>query len=95
MKLLKEEVPHNLAVRVDEIKHKSESVMIRATIIVDKDSHKGIVIGKEGKRIKSIGTRARKELEEYFQKRIFLELFVSVKEDWLNNPRILKELGYK
>ncbi len=95
LKLLKEEVPHNLAVRVDEIKHKSESVMIRATIIVDKDSHKGIVIGKEGKRIKAIGTRARKELEEYFQKRIFLELFVSVKEDWLNNPRILKELGYK
>lgn len=95
LKLLKEEVPHNLAVRVDEIKHKSESVMIHATIIVDRDSHKGIVIGKDGKRIKAIGTRARKELEEYFQKRIFLELFVSVKEDWLNNPRILKELGYK
>ena len=95
MKLLKEEVPHNLAVRVDEIKHKSESVMIHATIIVDRDSHKGIVIGKDGKRIKAIGTMARKELEEYFNKRIFLELFVSVKEDWLNNPRILKELGYK
>ena len=95
LKLLKEEVPHNLAVRVDEIKHKSESVMIHATIIVDRDSHKGIVIGKDGKRIKAIGTKARKELEEYFNKRIFLELFVSVKEDWLNNPRILKELGYK
>ena len=95
LKLLKEEVPHNLAVRVDEIKHKSESVMIHATIIVDRESHKGIVIGKDGKRIKAIGTKARKELEEYFQKRIFLELFVSVKEDWLNNPRILKELGYK
>lgn len=95
LNLLKEEVPHNLAVRVDEIKHKSESVMIHATIIVDRDSHKGIVIGKDGKRIKAIGTRARKELEEYFQKRIFLELFVSVKEDWLNNPKILKELGYK
>ena len=69
--------------------------MIHATIIVDRDSHKGIVIGKDGKRIKAIGTMARKELEEYFSKRIFLELFVSVKEDWLNNPRILKELGYK
>ena len=95
LKILKEEVPHNLAVRVDEIKHKSESVMIHATIIVDRDSHKGIVISKDGKRIKAIGTMARKELEEYFNKRIFLELFVSVKEDWLNNPRILKELGYK
>lgn len=95
LKVLKEEVPHNLAVRVDEIKHKKEAVAIRSTIIVDRDSYKGIVIGKAGKRIKAIGTMARKELEEYFQKRVFLELFVSVKEDWLNNPRILKELGYK
>lgn len=95
LKGLKEEVPHNLAVRVDEIKHKSESVMIRATILVDRESHKGIVIGKNGKRIKAIGVMARKDLEEYYQKRIYLELFVSVKEDWLNNPRILKELGYK
>ena len=95
LKLLKEEVPHDLAVRVDEVKHKKEAVYIRSTIIVDRDSHKGIVIGKNGKMIKAIGTRARKDLEEYYGKRIFLELFVSVKEDWLNNPRILKELGYK
>lgn len=95
LKLLKEEVPHNLAVRVDEIKHKAEACYIRSTIIVDRESHKGIVIGKGGKRIKAIGMKARVDLEEYFQKRIFLELFVSVKEDWLNNPRILKELGYK
>ena len=95
LKLLKDEVPHDLAVRVDEIKSKKEAVYIRATIIVDKESHKGIVIGKGGKRIKAIGTKARTDLEEYYNKRIFLELFVSVKEDWLNNPRILKELGYK
>ena len=95
LNLLKEEVPHELAVRVDDIKHKKEAVYIKATIIVDRDSHKGIVIGKGGKQIKSIGIRARKTLEEYFGKSIFLELFVSVKEDWINNPRILKELGYK
>ena len=95
LKLLKDEVPHDLAVRVDEIKSKKEAVYIRATIIVDKESHKGIVIGKNGKRIKAIGMKARADLEEYYNKRIFLELFVSVKEDWLNNPRILKELGYK
>lgn len=95
LKLLKEEVPHNLAVRVDEIKHKKDACYIRSTIIVDKDSHKGIVIGKDGKRIKAIGIKSRSDLEEYFGKRIYLELFVSVKEDWLNNPRILKELGYK
>ena len=95
LKLLKDEVPHDLAVRVDEIKSKKEAVYIRATIIVDKESHKGIVIGKGGKRIKAIGMKARTDLDEYYNKRIFLELFVSVKEDWLNNPRILKELGYK
>jgi len=95
LKLLEEEVPHELAVRVDEIKHKKDAVYVRATIIVDKESHKGIVIGKNGKKIKAIGSKARKSLEGYFDKKLFLELFVSVKEDWLNNPRILKELGYK
>lgn len=95
LKLLKDEVPHDLAVRVDEIKHKTEAVYIRCTIIVARESHKGIVIGKGGKRIKAIGTMARKDLEEYFNKRIFLETFVSVKEDWLNNPQLLKELGYE
>lgn len=95
LKFLDEEIPHELAVRVDEIKHKKESLYIKATIIVDKESHKGIVIGKGGRKIKSIGSKARETLEQYFNKRIFLELFVSVKEDWINNPRILKELGYK
>lgn len=95
LKYLKEEVPHELAVRVDTIEHKSKEVYIKATIIVDRESHKGIVIGKGGKMIRMIGTKSRKTLEEYFNKHIFLELFVSVKEDWINNPRILKELGYK
>ena len=95
LKILRDEVPHDLAVRVDDVKSKKEAVYIGATIIVDKESHKGIVIGKGGKRLKAIGIKARTDLEEYYNKRIFLELFVSVKEDWLNNPRILKELGYK
>lgn len=95
LKYLKEEVPHELAVRVDAIEHKSKEVYIKATIIVDRESHKGIIIGKGGKMIRMIGTKSRKTLEEYFNKHIFLELFVSVKEDWINNPRILKELGYK
>lgn len=95
LKYLKEEVPHELAVRVDAIEHKSKEAYIKATIIVDRESHKGIIIGKGGKMIRMIGTKSRKTLEEYFNKHIFLELFVSVKEDWINNPRILKELGYK
>ena len=95
LNLLKEEVPHELAVRVDEIKHKKEAVYIKSTIIVDRESHKGIVIGKGGKKIKAIGSKSRVKLEKYFNKHVYLELFVSVKEDWINNPRILKELGYK
>ncbi len=95
LKFLDDEIPHELAVRVDEIKHKKDAVFIKATIIVDRESHKGIVIGKGGKKIKTIGTKARLTLENYFNKHVFLELFVSVKEDWINNPRILKELGYK
>lgn len=92
--VLKEEVPHFIAVKIDSIKEKKEAVYIRATIIVDKDSHKGIVIGKGGRRLKAIGIKSRVDLEEYYQKSIFLELFVSVKKDWLNNPKLLKELGY-
>ena len=92
--ILKEEVPHNLAVRVDEIKSKKDATYIRATIIVERDSHKGIVIGKNGRIIKAIGMKARVDLEEYYSKNVFLELFVSVKEDWFNSPRLLKELGY-
>ena len=95
LQILRDEVPHDLAVRVDEIKHKKDAAYIKATIIVDRDSHKGIVIGKGGRRLKAIGMKSRKDLEEYFSKSIFLELFVSIKEDWLNNPRLLKELGYK
>ncbi len=94
LKILKDEVPHNLAVRVDKIKNQKDKCIIDATIIVDKDSHKGIVIGKNGKRIKAIGMQSRVDLEEFYGKKVFLELFVSVKEDWLNNQRLLKELGY-
>ncbi len=93
--ILKDEVPHSLAVRVDEIKEKKEAVYIRATIIVERDSHKGIVIGKNGRRLKAIGMKSRKDIEEYYGKNVYLELFVSVKEDWFNSERMLKELGYK
>jgi len=91
---LKEEVPHNIAIYIKDIKHKKESVMIVANIIVNKDSQKGIVIGHQGKMLKRIGTSSRKELENYFHKRIFLQLLVKVKEDWINSSKELKEFGY-
>lgn len=92
--LLNEEVPHNIAVYIKDIKRKKESMLIDANIIVSKDSHKGIVIGKNGQMIKKIGMKARDELEKYFKKRIYLELKVKVKKDWLNSTKDLKELGY-
>ncbi len=91
---LKEEVPHNIAIYIKDIKHKKESMMIVANIIVNKQSQKGIVIGKGGSMLKRIGKQARVELESYFHKRIYLSLLVKVKEDWLNSPRDLKEFGY-
>lgn len=93
--LLRQEVPHQLAVKVIEIKDKAKAIVISASIIVSKISHKAIVIGKAGKTIKSIGINARRELEEHFKKRIYLDLFVSVKKDWLNDVTKLKELGYE
>jgi len=91
---LQEEVPHNIAIYVKNIKHKKESLLIIADIIVNKDSQKGIVIGKQGKMLKSIGSKARIELESYFKKRIFLELHVKVKKDWIDSYKDLKEFGY-
>ena len=68
--------------------------MIEALIIVEKPSHKAIVIGKEGKRLKQIGTNARLLLEKRLKERVHLTLHVIVKKDWFNNPRLLKEYGY-
>lgn len=68
---------------------------MRAIINVEKNSQKGIIIGKKGSMLKEIGTQARLEMEKFFDKRIFLELFVRVSKDWTRNERLLKELGYK
>lgn len=91
---LKDEVPHNIAIYLKAIKHKKESALIEADIVVNKDSQKGIVIGKQGKMLKSIGTKARIDLEKYFKKRVYLELHVKVKKDWIDSLKDLKEFGY-
>ena len=92
---VRQEVPHQCAVVIEKFENTKKELSINAAIIVEKASQKGILIGKEGKMIKSIGTSARKELEKIFEKHIYLELFVKVKEDWLNSNRLLKEFGYK
>jgi len=90
----KEEIPHSIAVVFDQFQEKKESILIIATILVERDSQKGIVIGKGGNLLKEVGQEARIELERILGKRIFLELFVRVEKDWRNRKSKLNQLGY-
>ncbi len=92
--LTSEEIPHSVAVIIDELKWKKESIAIHATIYVERDSQKGIIIGKQGSLLKEVGTKAREEMEAMFGKKVYLELFVRVEKDWRNRQRILQRLGY-
>jgi GTPase len=92
---LRDEVPHGMAVRIDEFKERENGMAyIAATIFVERESQKGIVIGEGGKMLKSIGSAARKEIEEMGGRKVFLELRVKVSKDWRNDPNALRLLGY-
>ena len=94
--LLRDEVPHAMAVLIDEFKERTNGVAyIAATMLVERESQKGIVIGAGGKMLKQIGTRARREIETMVGRKVFLELRVKVEKDWRNNDAVLKRLGYK
>ena len=95
LKILKDEVPHSIAIYVNNIEWESNPMHIHATIIVEKDGQKGIVIGANGQRIKLIGEKARKDIERLLKKHVFLELFVKVEKDWRNEEGLLKTYGYK
>ena len=95
LKVLSQEVPHSIAIYMEHIDWESKPIQILASIIVEKDSQKGIVIGAGGKRIKEIGSRARKDIERLLGKHVFLELKVKVNEDWRDDPSSLKTYGYK
>jgi GTP-binding protein Era len=94
--LTHQEIPYKTAVIVDTFKEDEAKNLIRiqATITVEKDSQKGILIGKKGVMLKEIGTKARLDMEDFFAAKIFLELFVRVKKDWTHNKRLLREFGY-
>ena len=94
LNLLSEEVPHGVAIYVENLTEEKTKVYIKAAIYVKKESHKPILIGKRGAMIKRIGISSRKAIEEYYHKTVYLDLHVLVKEDWLNSPSILKRLGY-
>ncbi|MBM7691800.1 GTP-binding protein Era [Peribacillus deserti] len=95
--LTREEIPHSIAVVIDSIKREenSETVHVMATVIVERDSQKGIVIGKQGKMLKEIGQRARLDIENLLGSKVFLELWVKVQKDWRNKAGQLRDYGFR
>jgi GTP-binding protein Era len=92
---LRDEVPHSIAVRMDEYQERGErGAYIRATLLVERDSQKGIVIGKSGEMLKAIGSTARREIESMSGRKVFLELRVKVQKNWRNTPEGLRAFGF-
>lgn len=89
-----EEVPHSIAIEIDQFVEDGKLVRISASVFVEKESHKAIVIGKQGERLKAVGTDARQDMEKLFEKKVFLEMWVKVREAWREDERALIELGY-
>ena len=90
----KQEIPYAVEVEVESFMDKKDIIHISAKIYVTRDSQKGIIIGKGGSSLKRVGTEARKDIEAFFGKKVFLELFVKVRKDWKDNERYLKQWGY-
>lgn len=90
----KQEIPYSVEVAIEEYKDKESLIAIRAVIYVSKETHKSIIIGKGGLAIKKVGIEARLDIEKFTGRKIFLELFVKVKENWKNEDRSLKYFGY-
>jgi GTP-binding protein Era len=94
--LTREEIPHSIAVAIEDMKVEPNGVVyISAIIFVERDSQKGIIIGKKGELLKEIGKRARHDIESLLGSKTFLELWVKVQKDWRNHERVLRELGFK
>jgi GTP-binding protein Era len=91
----KKEIPYSVEIDTEEFNEDNKIIRIRSIIMVERDSQKGIIIGHKGKSLKRIGTEARKDLEKFFNKKIFLELYVKVNKNWRNSTKQLKRFGYK
>ncbi len=87
-------MPYSVEVIVEKFDESENSIHIMATIFVERDSQKGIIIGKGGAMLKKVGTEARKDIEKFFDKRVYLELFVKVEPNWRNRENKLKAFGY-
>lgn len=89
------EIPYSVEVEVEQFKEEAALIRINAVIYVERDSQKGIIIGKGGKSLKKVGIEARKDIEAFFEKNVFLELYVKVEKDWRNKDLKLRSFGYK
>lgn len=94
LKCLEEEIPHGIAVTIEAMNYRKRIVDIEATVICEKESHKGIIIGKQGQMLKKIGSLARPEIQELVGKQVNLQLWVKVKKDWRDSDFLLKNFGY-
>ena len=88
------EIPYSVEVKVDSFKETEQQIHIHAVIYVERDSQKGIIIGHQGMALKKVSTEARKALEKFFGKKIYLETFVKVDKNWRNSTRELNSFGY-
>lgn len=96
LRLLSQEVPHGIAVEIITMKKDEKEIYnIEATLLCEKDSHKGIIIGKGGETLKKISTYARQDIEKFLGAKVYLKLWVKVKKEWRDNASLLRELGYK
>ena len=94
LRVLNDEIPHGIAVSIEEFKEENGMIKIRADIYCEKNSHKGIIVGKGGETLKKVGSFAREDLEEFFGVKVFLDLWVKVKENWRDSDFMLGSLGY-
>ena len=92
---LQDEIPHGIAVAIDRMKMQNKVMHIDATIICERDSHKGIIIGKQGSMLKKIGSTARYEIEQMLGCKVNLQLWVKVKKDWRDSDFLIKNFGYR
>lgn len=96
LRLLNREIPHGIAVEIEKMKEKENgSYEILAAIYCEKQSHKGIIIGKGGEKLKKIGTFARRDIEKFLNAKVYLELWVRVKEDWRNRENFITDIGFE
>lgn len=95
LQLTREEIPHSITVVIEHIeKRRANVIVIQATVITERDSQKGIIIGKGGNMLKQIGQRAREDIERLLGSKVYLELWVKVRKDWRNRPQDLRQYGY-